>query len=128
MALSCSTPRAFFKARTLANVIAPGGGLRWRERLLHIIPLPFPPLAPASAPRRLKVGSGDVAQLDFFIRDFDAYLNKALRMTPERGRSAGEWAVIYSHIEALLKQMRQLYESAYRHIDPIVQAAIERER
>jgi hypothetical protein len=37
----------------------------------------------------LKVGSGDVAQLDFFIRDFDAYLNKALRMTPERGRSAG---------------------------------------
>jgi hypothetical protein len=37
----------------------------------------------------LKVGSRDVAQLDFFIRDFDAYLNKALRMTPERGRSAG---------------------------------------
>ena len=68
----------------------------------------------------LKVGSGDVAQLDFFTRYFDAYLNRALRMTPGRGYSAGDLAVIYSHVGALQKEMQQLL-TADRHSNPIVQ-------
>ena len=73
----------------------------------------------------LKTGSGDVAQLDFFTRYFDAYLNRALRkMPPKGGYSAEDLDVIYQHIAGLLKETQTLsrkcppaYRTDHRHRD-----------
>jgi hypothetical protein len=77
----------------------------------------------------LKSGAGDLAQIDFHVRYFDAYLDavhvKGLGGVPY---SAGEFGEIYKNIGDQLTHMRELHATAERHLNPIIDAAIKRER
>jgi hypothetical protein len=81
----------------------------------------------------LENGAGDVAQLDFHVRYFDAYLdtvqakslNKANLNAPYRADEMGE---IYKNIGDQLTRMRELHADAERHLAPIVSAATAKER
>ena len=69
----------------------------------------------------LEKGAGDVAQLDFHVRYFDAYLdtvqaksvNKANLSAPYQ---AGEMGEIYKNIGDQLTRMRELHPDAERHL------------
>jgi hypothetical protein len=77
----------------------------------------------------LKSGAGDLAQLDFHVRYFDAYLD-AVRDEGLGGvpYNAGKFAEIYKNIGDQLTHMRELHATAERHLAPIIDAAIKRER
>ena len=73
----------------------------------------------------LRLGAGDIAQLDFHLRFFDAYLD----MANARGLlPVGELAIFYSSVESQLANMRALHGSAERHLAPIIDAAVAKER
>jgi hypothetical protein len=62
----------------------------------------------------LRTGSSDVAQLDYFIKEFDSYIDKAAGVI-ERVR-------LYPELEKRLMNLKQLCTNASRHIDPSIQA------
>ncbi len=73
----------------------------------------------------LEVGTGDVAQLDYHVQFFEAFLDMAL----ERGTlSHGDLVAFYGSVERQLTNMRQLHADAQRHLAPIIEAAVARER
>jgi hypothetical protein len=83
----------------------------------------------------LKRGAGDVAKLDFHVRDFDAYLDGLNTESLRRANlgtpiphNATDLDRIYKNVGDRLKDMRQLHANAERHLNPILAAAIERER
>jgi hypothetical protein len=73
----------------------------------------------------LEKGAGDVAQLDFHVRYFDAYLDRA---GSHIFFGAGQEDEIYKNIGDQLARMRALHAAAERHLAPIIEAAIKRER
>lgn len=83
----------------------------------------------------LKRGAGDVAKLDFHVKDFDAYLDGLSTESLRRANlgtpiphNATDLDRIYKNVGDRLKDMRQLHANAERHLNPILAAAIERER
>jgi hypothetical protein len=71
----------------------------------------------------LEKGAGDVAQLEFHVRCFDAYLDRVARRI-----FTGEEDKIYKNIGDQLARMQALHAAAERHLAPIIDAAIKRER
>ncbi len=76
----------------------------------------------------LYAGSGDVAQLDFHTRYFDAFLDQKAVQYARKEFRKGEMAIFYDNIEGQLRLMRELAENALRHLNPIIDAAIKLER
>jgi hypothetical protein len=74
----------------------------------------------------LKAGSGDVAQLDFFARFFDSYLDKTYAQSPFT--TTEELDTYHTSVERQLKNMLQLCANAQRHLAPIVEAGLKKER
>jgi hypothetical protein len=83
----------------------------------------------------LERGAGDVAKLDFHVKDFDARLD-GLNTESLRRASLGtptpynatDLDRIYKSVGDRLKDMRQLHANAERHLNPILAAAIKREQ
>ena len=73
----------------------------------------------------LKAGSGDIAQLDFLVRLFNAFLDQAYT----RGSLTEEDLVdFYDRAKLQLKSIKQVHANAERHLKPIVEAAARKER
>lgn len=73
----------------------------------------------------LKAGTGDVAQLNYHVRFFNAFV----AMTKERRDfSKSELSSFYDEVERHLKNMQGLHSNAERHLTPIIDAAVARER
>jgi hypothetical protein len=68
----------------------------------------------------LRNGSADVAQLDSFIEEYDAYIDKALY------RSQAE--IFYTELDRRLMNLKQVCANAWRHLDPLIQDAVTQER
>jgi hypothetical protein len=83
----------------------------------------------------LERGAGDVVKLDFHVKDFDTHLD-GLNTESLRRASLGtpipynatDLDRIYKSVGDRLKDMRQLHANAERHLNPILAAAIKRER
>ena len=75
----------------------------------------------------LQRGSGDVAQLDYHIRYFDAFLDQ-LNKPFTNARGQHELVQIYKNVGDQLRRMQELHADAERHLDPIVRAAVAKER
>jgi hypothetical protein len=60
-----------------------------------------------------------VAQLEYFARELDTYIDKAV------GNSDPD---IYAELEKRLMNLKQLYTNAARYLDPIIQDAVTKER
>jgi hypothetical protein len=73
----------------------------------------------------LEKGAGDVAQLDFHVRYFEAYLDMAGSHIFHEASKQDE---IYKSIGDQLTRMRALHAAAERHLAPIVDAAAAKER
>jgi hypothetical protein len=81
----------------------------------------------------LRAGSGAVAQLDYQISYFDAFLqqwyDKSLfKATTASALNQQEMETIYKTVEHQLSLIRQLHADAKRHLDPILQAALAKSR
>jgi hypothetical protein len=68
-------------------------------------------------------GSGDIAQLDHLIRIYEAWLDRLVE-TPQKG-TASELSDLCDHSQRQLIMMRMLHANAERHINPLVQKAID---
>lgn len=73
----------------------------------------------------LEKGAGDVAQLDFQVRYFDAYLDRA---GSRIFLDADQENEIYKNIGYQPAHMRELRADAERHLTPIIAAAVAKER
>ena len=73
----------------------------------------------------LNAGAGDVAQLAYFVRYFDAFLDMA---NDRRELSKERLANAYDNIEQQLKNMQQLHINAERRLSPIIDAGVKHER
>ena len=81
----------------------------------------------------LTVEVGDVAQLDYLCKFFDAYLdfeiNKSIELSKVgHGMTEVELADFFDYIDKKLENMHELHANAARHIKPIIEAVIKRER
>jgi hypothetical protein len=73
----------------------------------------------------LQAGSGDIAQLDFHVKFFDAYIDKVY----ERGvLQRPELGVFHDSVGKQLRAMQELHANAERHLAPIISAAVKKER
>ena len=78
----------------------------------------------------LTAGAGDIAQLDYFARFFDAFVDNQTVTAgawPQlsSGKQSGEF---YDAAENQLKNMKQLHQNAERHLSPLIEGAIGKER
>jgi hypothetical protein len=83
----------------------------------------------------LQLGSGDVARLEYYVKYFDAYLDdlsaktlRKLTLGTPTPYNATDLDRIYKDVDDQLKRMQRLHANAERHLNPIIQATIERER
>jgi hypothetical protein len=83
----------------------------------------------------LERGAGDVAKLDFHVKDFDACLDGLNTESLRRANlgtpipyNATDLDRIYKSVGDRLKHMRQLHANAERHLNPILAAAVKRGR
>lgn len=74
----------------------------------------------------LLAGSGDIAQLDHFMRTYAAWLDR-LSEGPKTGVTT-ELRGIYDYSERQLRTMSSLHANAERYIRPLVQGAIDGDR
>ena len=97
----------------------------WAQR--NLFPIEVPRLGSFIASGDyLKVGTGDVAQLEFQVRFFDAFSDKLISDASERSQE--NLRALYESVGVQLKRMQGLHANAEQHLNSIVQAAIERER
>jgi hypothetical protein len=71
----------------------------------------------------LLAGSGDIAKLDAFVRIYKAWLDRTDEGPKVGTQSELEW--IFDYAERQLNMMCTLHANAARHIDPLVQKAID---
>jgi hypothetical protein len=81
----------------------------------------------------LKAGTGDIVQLDYFLGFFDNYLHESnassfAKMSHGQSLSEAELAEFYDEVETYLKNLRQLYSNAERHLEPLIQGAVRKKR
>ena len=82
----------------------------------------------------LRAGSGDVAQLAYFANFFDAFVDNQTAIViesvkpPSLGASKSVLEEFYSAVENQLKNMKQLHTNATRHLSPLIDSAIQKER
>jgi len=81
----------------------------------------------------LSAGSGDVAQLQYLARFFDAWLDREYKAVtepePEQGPSMfWDLPEFYGYAEKQLTMMRTLHTDATRHIGALVEQAIAKGR
>ena len=75
----------------------------------------------------LKNGSGDVAQLDFQIRYFEAFLEQLSK--PSRSKlEQAELNAIHKNVGDQLWRMLALLSNAERHLGPLLDDAVAKER
>ncbi len=81
----------------------------------------------------LTAGAGDVAQLDTFARFFNAFVeNQAAAFTQafkaKRFADAPGMGEFYASVENQLRNMKQLHTNAERHLSPLIDGAVGKER
>lgn len=80
----------------------------------------------------LRAGSGDIALLAYFANFFDAFINNQITATMQRlgdGKSDySELKEFYSSVANQLNNMKNLHTNATRHLSPLIDTAIQKER
>lgn len=79
----------------------------------------------------LSSGSGDIAQLDYFTRFFDGWLDRTAITKPGQGpqmMAGPSLREFYEYAERQLTMMKTLHTDAARHIAALVEQAIKKGR
>jgi hypothetical protein len=81
----------------------------------------------------LNSGSGDIAQLNYFAKFYDAWLERLYQEARRPGEASAriggdEWREFYGYAVRQLTNLKTLHANAQRHISALVAQAIEKGR